>query len=593
MEPLSPSEQKQRPIGLPVGRPDVSISQTYPLDCALSCFVRGDRFNFSGAQRMFFFDMPSLYTSSEVRLMSCFEMTSLKIGLSMSFRRIAGLVYLLGLLTTGAHAQPTALDSTQRARMAATITDTIEAGSFAGAWWGVQVKNLATGTVLYRLHADRSFVPASNVKLLTAAAAIDRLGPNYQYKTTLYADGAVQNGTLKGNLIIRGSGDPTLGGYHQRRDPTKPLRRWADSLEQAGIRRIEGDVIGVDDPFSDEPMGPSWNWDWVPYSFAAEPNGLVFNGNTIDVTVAGRQPGGSAWVTWRPVRTDFVQVQNQTRTVPSDSSTDGSVERSLGTNRIQVGTEIHPSDTDTMAVSITNPTRYFAHVLRDVLIDQGVSVRGEPKDADELSIKPDVDAEEMRPVATYRSPPLREIIHTMNHESHNLYAEQLLRTMAVVNAPDTTDEDLRQGSAALGVLAVRSSLAKTGIDTSRVFLQGGSGLSRKNLASPQAFVRLLEHVWTDADTTTRSVFTESLPIGGKEGTLEYRFDEGAPARGRVRAKTGTLTGVSALSGYVETEGGVPLSFSILCNHHMTDSDQVRSAQDAIVNALAELPLSAP
>jgi D-alanyl-D-alanine carboxypeptidase/D-alanyl-D-alanine-endopeptidase (penicillin-binding protein 4) len=511
----------------------------------------------------------------------------------MSCRQIASLVLLFGVVVAGTHAQPTALDSTERARLSTAITDTIEAKPFVGAWWGVQVTNLATGAVLYQRHADRSFVPASNVKLLTAAAALDRLGPDYRYKTTLYADGPVRNGVLEGNLIVDGSGDPTLGGHHQRTDPTKTLRRWADSLERAGIRRIEGDVIGVDDPFSDEPMGPSWNWDWVPYSFAAEPNGLVFNGNTIDVEVAGRRPGGSAWVTWRPVRTDFVKVRNQTRTVPPDSSTGGSVERPLGTNRIQVGTEIHPSDIDTMAVSITDPTRYVAHVLRDVLVEQGVSVRGEPKDADDLSIKPDVNAVEMRPVATYRSPPLRKIVRTMNHESHNLYAEQLLRTMAVVNAPDTTDEDLKHGSAALGVLAVRSSLAETGIDTSRVFLQGGSGLSRKNLASPRAFVRLLEHVWTEADTTTRSAFTESLPRGGEEGTLEYRFDEGAPAGGRVRAKTGTLTGVSALSGYVETEGGVPLAFSILCNHHMTDSDQVRSAQDAIVNALAELPLSAP
>jgi D-alanyl-D-alanine carboxypeptidase/D-alanyl-D-alanine-endopeptidase (penicillin-binding protein 4) len=143
-------------------------------------------------------------------------------------------------------------------------------------------------------------------------------------------------------------------------------------------------------------------------------------------------------------------------------------------------------------------------------------------------------------------------------------------------------------------LAVRSALAEAGVDTSRVFLQGGSGLSRKNLASPRAFVRLLEHVWTEADTTTRSAFYESLPTGGTEGTLENRFDEGAPARGRVWAKTGTLTGVSALSGYVETTQGVPIAFSILCNHHQhrAEGDEVRAAQDAIVNALAELPLSA-
>lgn len=511
----------------------------------------------------------------------------------MSCRRIVSLALLFGIVVTGTRAQPAVLDSTQRARLAATITDTIEVKPFVGAWWGVQVTNLATGTVLYQRHADRSFVPASNVKLLTAAAALDRIGSDYRYETTLYADGPIKNGTLKGNLIVRGSGDPTLGGYHQRHDPTKPLRQWADSLARHGIQHIEGDIIGIDDPFSDEPMGPSWNWDWVPYSFAAEPNGLVFNGNTIDIAVAGRHPGGSAWVTWEPFRTDFVQVQNRTRTVSSDSSTGGSVERPLGTNRIQVGTEIHPNETDTMAVSITNPTRYFTHTFKDLLLEQGLSVQGEPKDADALSIKPDLDAEQVRRVATYRSPPVRSIIRTMNHHSHNLYAEQLLRTMAVVNTPDTTDEHLKKGSAALGVLAVRSSLAKTGIDTSRVFLQGGSGLSRKNLASPRTFTRLLEYIWTEADTTTRSVFYESLPTGGREGTLEYRFEEGAPARGRVWAKTGTLTGVSALSGYVKTKDGVPLAFSILCNHHMTESGHVRSAQDAIVNALAELPVSSP
>lgn len=511
----------------------------------------------------------------------------------MSFHRIAGLVSLFGLLMTGAHAQPAAIDSTQRARLAATVTDTIEAKPFVGAWWGIQVMNLETGTVLYRRNATRSFVPASNVKLLTTAAALDRLGPEYRYETGLYGDGPVRNGTLKGNLIVVGSGDPTLGGYHQRRDPTQTFRRWADSLRSKGIHRIEGDIVGIDDPFSDEPMGPSWNWDWVPYSFAAEPNGLVFNGNTIDLAVAGRHPGSSAWVTWEPLQTDFVQVQNRAHTVSLDSSTGGSVERPLGTNRIQVETEIHPNETDTMAVSITNPTRYFAHALRDVLLEQGLSVQGEPKDADALSVKPDVDGDSVRRVATYRSPPLRQIVRTMNRHSHNLYAEQLLRTMAVVNAPDTTAEDLEEGSAALGVLALRSSLAKTGVDTSRVFLQGGSGLSRKNLASPRAFVRLLEHVWTEADTTSRSAFYDSLPTGGKEGTLEYRFDDDAPARGRVQAKTGTLTGVSALSGYVKTKGGVPLAFSILCNHHMTDSAHVRSAQDAIVNALAELSVSAP
>jgi D-alanyl-D-alanine carboxypeptidase/D-alanyl-D-alanine-endopeptidase (penicillin-binding protein 4) len=504
---------------------------------------------------------------------------------------IVGGFVLLGAFVLRASAQPAALDSTERAQLASTIADTIEADPFVGAWWGIQVTNLRTGNQLYARNAEHSFVPASNVKLLTAAAALDRLGPEYRYTTTLYADGPVKNGTLKGNLIIRGSGDPTLGGYRQRKDPTRVLRQWADSLRRHGIHHVEGDIVGLDDPFSDAPMGPSWSWDWVPYYFAAEPNGLVFNSNTIDVEVAGRRPGESAWVTWEPLRTDFVQVQNQSRTVAADSSTEGSYDRALGTNTIRVGAEVHPGQIDTTVVTITDPTRYVAHVTRDVLLEQGISIEGTPKDADQLSLKPDVEAAQMRPVATYRSPTVRKIVHTMNHESQNLYAEQLLRTMAVVNPPPPTDEDMERGSAALGALAVRSALAEAGVDTNRVALEGGSGLSRKNLVSPRSFVRLLEHVWTEADTTTRAAFYDSLPTGGTEGTLAYRFDEGAPARGRVWAKTGTLTGVSALTGYVKTAQGVPIAFSILSNHHMADGNQVRAAQDAIVNALAELPLS--
>jgi D-alanyl-D-alanine carboxypeptidase/D-alanyl-D-alanine-endopeptidase (penicillin-binding protein 4) len=289
------------------------------------------------------------------------------------------------------------------------------------------------------------------------------------------------------------------------------------------------------------------------------------------------------------VSTDFVRVQNATRTVPPDSSAEGRFERALGTNTIRVGSSVHPKTRDTTAVTITDPTAYVAHVVRAVLLEQGIPVAGTGRAADALSIKPDLDADDVRPVATYRSPPLRAIVHTTNHESNNLYAEQLLRTMAVVDPPPPADDDQTVGSAARGVLAVRTALAEIGVDTSAVGLEGGSGLSRKNLVTPRALTQLLTHYRTAADTTTARPFIRSLPTGGSEGTLEDRYPEGAPARGRVRAKTGTLTGVSALSGYVETRGGSPVVFSILCNHHRTESDRVRAAQDAIVNAIVTLP----
>jgi D-alanyl-D-alanine carboxypeptidase/D-alanyl-D-alanine-endopeptidase (penicillin-binding protein 4) len=469
------------------------------------------------------------------------------------------------------------------------VTNTIEAEPYAGAFWGVEVTNLRTGRRLFQHNSNHLFTPASNMKLLTAAAALRRLGPSYRYETGLYVDGPIRNGVLRGNVIVRGSGDPTIGGYEQRSSPTTVFQDWADSLKAAGISRIEGAIIGDDDPFSDVPLGDGWSWNDVPYSYAAEVNGLVFNTNTIDLEVRGRRSGMPAQITWAPFETDFVRVINRTRTVPRDSSSDEEYDRPFGDNTFTVRSRLHPYETQKETLTITEPTRYFTHVLRSVLLQEGISVDGQGVNVDATPITPQYEADSVRQVGTYRSPPLHQIVRTMNRESQNLYAEQLLRTLAVVNRPNTTSEKLTKGSADLGTLAVRSELAAAGVDTSRVQLADGSGLSRKNYASPRALIRLLEHMWVDAAPAESSAFYDALPIGGKNGTLEYRFRD-APAEGNVRAKTGTLTGASALSGYVTTAGGTPLSFVIFCNHHLAEANEVRAAQDAIVNVLAELPL---
>lgn len=519
--------------------------------------------------------------------MVCFTRSSVIAHLS---RIVSLLGFALCVLGPPVRAQLAPEVETARSRIRAAVTDTIEAAPYAGAFWGIEVTNLRTGRRLFRHNPDHLFTPASNAKLLTAAAALKRLGPDYRYETRLYVDGPIRNGVLRGNLIVRGSGDPSLGGYHQRKDPTQVFRRWADSLKAAGIARIQGDVIGDDDPFSDVPLGEGWSWNDVPHDYAAEVGGLVFNANTIEMEVSGRWPGAPARITWTPFETDFVRVVNQTRTVPQDSSSDEEYDRPFEGNTFTVRSRVHPGEVQEEDLSVHDPTRYFLHVLREVLLREGIAVGGEDVDVDQMPLKPDYDAASVRRVGTYRSPPLREIVRTMNHESQNLYAEQLLRTLAVVNPPDTTSEDLKVGSAELGAFAVRSELAEIGVDTSRVQVVDGSGLSRKNYVSPRAMTRLLEHMWVDTDPARSSAFYESLPIGGEEGTLEYRFRTGAPARGNVQAKTGTLSSVSSLSGYVTTETGTPLSFVVFCNHHLAESDAVRSAQDAIVNALARLSI---
>ena len=502
---------------------------------------------------------------------------------------VAVLVLLVGLVARPAPAAAQAPPTSARDRLSNTVTDTIETATFEGAFWGIHVVNLRSNEVLYSRNADRLFVPASNVKLFTTAAALDQLGPEYRYRTTVYADGDLEDGTLKGNLIVRGAGDPTIGGHEQRRDPTQVFRRWADSLKQRGITHVAGNIIGDDTRIDETPLGHGWSWTDITYAYSAEMGGLVFNENTVDLEVEGRQVGAPARITWSPFRTDYVEVINRSRTVPYREEEDDEYQRTIGTNTIHVTSRLHPNGEDSESITVTNPTLYFTHVLRSTLLQEGISVDGRTADLDDPGLAVNYDRADVRRVASYRSPPLSEIVQTLNHESQNLYAEQLLRTLAA-EVPPETDEDLPPGSAELGVEAVRKTLVRADVDTSRVQLVDGSGLSRQNMVRPQSIVRVLQYMWLHDDPAVSDAFYDALPEGGRDGTLEYRFQGQAPARTNVRAKTGTLSNTSSLSGFVTSGAGAPLAFSIVSNHHMADSDQVRDAQDVIVNALARLPL---
>lgn len=496
---------------------------------------------------------------------------------------------LLGAAALPAHAQAPFSETAAAEELAAAIEDTIATDTFRGALWGIHVVNLRTGTVLYARNPDHNFVPASNVKLLTTAAGLEQLGPDFRYTTRVYADGPIEDETLKGNLIVRGAGDPTIGGYEQRDDPTKVFRQWADSIKARGITHIAGNIVGDDDRLDETPLGHGWSWSDISYAYAAQIGALVFNENTVDLTVRGRRVGQPATITWEPFNTDYVEVVNRSRTVSYRSEEDEEYQRLMGTNTIHVQTQVHPNGVETESITIANPTLYFAHILRQVLLEEGISVGGQAADLDETATTVRYNTSAVRRVASYTSPPLSDIAQTLNYESQNLYAEQLLRTLAAEVPPPTT-EDLPPGSSELGVEAVRETLGAAKVDTSRIQLVDGSGLSRQNLVQPRALVGLLKHMWLHPDADVSSAFYNSLPKGGQDGTLRYRFQGAAPGNANVRAKTGTLSNTSSLSGYVNSEAGTPIAFSIFCNHHLADGSQVRSAQDIIVNTLARLPL---
>lgn len=481
---------------------------------------------------------------------------------------------------------------TSRSDLQTEIDRILDADEFSNAFWGLHVVDLAGGETLYSRNPGKSFVPASNTKLYTTAAALDRLGWMYRYRTRLYVDGPVENGVLRGNLIVRGAADPTIGTHYEAGegeweaevDATRLFRDWADSLRAAGITRIDGDIVGDDDVIDDVPLGNNWSWDDETFYYSAQISGLTFNDNVIHLHVTSRRRGRPADLRWYPYDTDYVEVVNRSLTIHPDSSRDEGYLRRRGTNAIEVTTEIPEGDEDVEEITVENPTAFFVHVLAETLRREGIAVSGTPVDVDDLSIKPDYTSPNVRRVAYHESPTLAEIVSIINKPSQNLFAELVLKTLGA-EFP-VQDEDLEPGSAAMGVAASMETFARARIDTSRIRLVDGSGLSRLNLVTPEMTTRLLTYMWSHEDTPVRRAFIESLPLAGRQGTLRNRLRRG-PAEGNLRAKTGTLSSVSSLSGYVNVDGNRPLVFAMMSNHYTTRTREVREAQDAVVKLLSQ------
>ena len=498
--------------------------------------------------------------------------------------------FLLLLLLCAAASGPAAA---QERDLRNDIDRLLDAERFEHGFWGVHVVDIESGRTLYARNAGKSFVPASNAKLYATAAGLDLLGPDYRFETRLYIDGAVdEEGALKGNVIVRGGADPTLGGHYladdgdwdEDIDALAVFRAWADSLRAAGIRRIEGDIIGDDDVIDDIPLGVNWSWDDETWYYSAQIGGLTFHDNVIHLYVQGQAPGMPATLTWEPLNTGYVQVVNRTRTTEAGSPLRERYRRLRGGNTIEVSTTLPPNASELEEITVENPTAYTVYVLREALLEAGIAVAGDPVDADALSIKPTYETPTYRQVAIHRSAPLPDVAAMINKPSQNLYADLLMKTIGAAHPQE--DSDLAPGSAAMGIEAAMGTFARAGVDTSAIRLVDGSGLSRLNLVAPEMTTALLSFMWTHPNERVRDAFYESLPVAGESGSLKYRLRQGAAA-GNMRGKTGTLTFASSLSGYVRARNGRRLAFSIMSNHHIRGSRDVRNAQDAIVERLAQ------
>jgi D-alanyl-D-alanine carboxypeptidase/D-alanyl-D-alanine-endopeptidase (penicillin-binding protein 4) len=444
--------------------------------------------------------------------------------------------------------------------------------------FGVKVMSLATGDTLYVLNPDTLLMPASNMKVVTAAAAGERLGWARTFETRLVSTGTIENGVLTGDLVIVGAGDPSLGGRPGQ--GVAVLDAWVSQLQAAGVTRITGRLIGDDNLLDDQGLGEGWAWDDLGAAYATPTSGLSFGENVVRLSIKpGDHVGAPAAVVGTPAGHGLTIVSTVT-TGAQDSSADFDYRRLPGSDVLTISGHVPMGTEDvTRLVSVDNPTAFTAGVVKAGLIERGVAVEGEAIDIDTLPDPPDITG--ARVLSSWVSPTLAEIMKVLLKVSQNLYAETLLE---LVGRSDPTASDPATGSAATGRKVVRDTLLGWGVGNDGYIQADGSGLSRYNYLSADVLVRILRRMYEDP--RHRAPFLDALPIAGVDGTLGSRM-KGTRAAGNCRAKTGSIANVRALSGYVTSTDGEPLVFSMIANNFNVPQAEIDAVVDRAVARLAD------
>jgi D-alanyl-D-alanine carboxypeptidase/D-alanyl-D-alanine-endopeptidase (penicillin-binding protein 4) len=455
------------------------------------------------------------------------------------------------------------------------INGLIAVPAFKHAIVGILVVDSASGDTLYARNADVRLMPASNQKIITGATAVAQLGPDFRFHTDFAAAGPVVNGSLRGDLVVIGRGDPTVSDAAFG-DAMKPLRAAADSLWTRGVREIAGALVKGGDAFPDSTIGYGWEWDDFDAEYGAGVDELLFNEGFSRVTVhAARTVGGAATVTTAPGRS--VPRIGRVSVV-----TGGMMDpEARAANHIEWETDIRGPrpllnlsgfvkmrDSATVRVAIRNPSQAWLEAFAEALTARGIVVRGN------VISTPSVDTAGLTHLFTLRSPPLRTILPLLEKPSQNQIAEILYHTLGL--------EKAGVGSADSGRRVVERQLASWGADTAGHSVRDGSGMSRHDYVTPETIVKVLDAMRKHADF---KVFYDALPIAGVDGSIDGRM-KGTPAQGNVHAKTGTVDKARSLSGYVTTADGRLLLFSMLCNNFTVPNRAVEDMQDAILVRLA-------
>jgi serine-type D-Ala-D-Ala carboxypeptidase/endopeptidase (penicillin-binding protein 4) len=488
------------------------------------------------------------------------------------------------------------------------------------AHWGVDVVDLDTGKALYSQNSDQLFLPASNVKLFTTAAALAIAGTDYRFRTTVEAEGKIDdNGRLLGNLVIFGRGDPNISGRvlpyalkTQRTPPhTQILEEMADQVARNLLKIVDGDLIGDDTFYAFEPYAEGWAWDDLQWIDGAPVSALTFNDNVVFIDVLpGEHPGDKAVVTVEP-ETSYYELDNRVVTSSLGVPKRVGLHRDPGSKKIVLWGSLPLGDSGMKEpMSIEDPADFVAQLFRTMLERRGITIRGKTRarhgegaqffdqqiphplsapaagaaassavnppvpQAAQPQEPPDLNpASSTKILAEHISGPLVDDIRVINKTSENLHAELALRLAGKLRGDG--------GSFEGGIAAVKQFLLQAGLKEDEFTFLDGSGLSRRDLVTPAATVQLLIYA---SRQPWGAAFEESLPVSGVDGSLSERFQK-TPAVGMVHAKTGSLSHVNALSGYGQTQAGKRFVFSIFCNNHNLLASKALGAIDAVVRTV--------
>lgn len=471
---------------------------------------------------------------------------------------------------------------------------------FRHAQWGIEIVSLDSGTNLARHNADKLFLPASNAKLYTGALALDRLGPEFRIRTSLYArTPPTSGGAVRGDLWLYGRGDPTFAARLHGGDLSRALAPLAEALAAVGVRRVTGDLVADESYFRGPPFGSGWTWDDLQFYYGAEVSALTINDNAVEITVKpGSLPGLPALISLQPSAA-CVAVSNLTVTTEARFARDLRFVRPLSRNTVFVEGTLPTGDPgQTQSVSVPEPARWFGETFVEVLEQHGIRMGGRVRVTDAFAPDGDsIEASRRVELAKVESRPLRDLLPLMMKPSQNLHAQLLLlqvgRAARAKARPafDLTRATVPHGSRLTtdeeaGLEAMESFLREAGIAPGEASFEEGSGLSRRDAVTPAATVRLLRFMDRHASA---EVFRASLPVAGVDGTLRTRLRD-TPAAGNARAKTGTLSGVNTLAGYVTSGAGERFAFSLMLNHYRsTEPDRpARAELDEVVALLASL-----